>query len=196
MKRVYSFIVLMLPIYVQAVSIEVDGSAFFPTHNITREIYGAVWPDVAITVDHLQPFDAIEQLSFFVAADFLFKHGRSLCFKQETYIRLIPLTFGLKWIQTINDRVEVYAGLAPKYYWMHIKNESAYVPCSSNQNGCGGYVTVGTFIYPTQHFMIDWFLSYSYMNFKAPCSTQNPLVIGFRTDVSGINFGVGFGWNF
>lgn len=146
----------------------------------------------------MQPFKRVPQLSFFGGVDYLFAKGHSftcnLICQQDTHIRLVPLTAGLKWIQTINDRVEVYVGAAPKYYFMHIHNETSFVPCFSSQNGCGGYATTGAFFYPTEHFMMNIFLSYSYMNFAAPCST--PEFIGFRTNVSGLNLGLGMGWDF
>lgn len=198
MKKIIGFIVLLLPFCADAVSVEADLSAFFPTTSVIQEIYGNVWPDVAVAIDHIQPFEKVPELSFFGSVDYLFKHGQSiacnLACHQDTRIRLIPLTFGLKWIHTFNDRVEVYVGAAPKYYFMHIHNDSAFVPCSSSKNGCGGYATAGTFLYPTEHFMMNIFLSYSYMNFSAPCSTAT--LVGFRTNVSGVNLGLGMGWNF
>ena len=77
---------------------------------------------------------------------------------------------------------------------MHIKNYSDYVPCLSNQHGCGALATTGFFIYPQEHFMVNVFFSYSYMKFKAPCSKL--AYTGFSTNVSGLNLGLGLGWDF
>jgi outer membrane protein len=126
--------------------------------------------------------------------NYIFKHGKSLNCKQDTHIRLVPLTIGLKWIEDVNDRIEVYGGVAPKYYFMHIKNESSFVPDSSKKHGCGAYITAGAFFYPVGSLMINLFVSYSYMNFSAPCCT--PDFTAFSTNVSGIDIGAGLGCDF
>ena len=178
----------------QAVSVEATVNTFFPINETIQGIYGDVWPDVALIVDHIQPFDRVPQLSFFGQIDYLFKDGFSLDFHEATTIQLVPITFGVKWIEPFRDDVEIYFGVAPKYYFMHTTNDSTYVPSSSSENGCGVLANIGTFIYPTEHFMIDVFFSYSYMNFAAPAST--PGVVGFATNVSGFTLGVGLGYAF
>ena len=197
MRKILSCIALVtlfLPVFIDAVSVEFSANTFFPINETIQDIYGNVWPDVALIIDHIQPFDRVPQLSFFGQIDYLFKDGFSLDFHQATTIQLVPITFGVKWIEPFRDDVELYFGIAPKYYFMYTTNDSTYVPSSSNENGCGILANIGTFIYPTEHFMIDVFLSYSYMNFAAPASTSQ--VSGFETNVSGFNLGVGLGYDF
>lgn len=198
MKKIIALYLLAFPFCADAVSLEADISAFFPLDSVIQGIYGNLLPDVGIAIDHMQPFERAPELSFFGQVDYIFGKGRSigcnLACHQNTHIRLIPLTAGLKWIRTINDRVEVYVGAAPKYYFMHIHNDTSFVPCTSNEHGCGGYGVAGAFFYPVEHFMMNIFLSYSYIKFHAPCST--PAFIGFSTNVAGFNFGFGMGWNF
>ena len=194
MKKIVSLIALAFYAYAGAVSTEVSLGAFFPTNSTVGGIYGSVWPEFAVTVDHIQPFQTVPQISFFGEVEYLFSDGNSLVFKQATAITLVPIAAGLKWIQPLSNHVEVYVGLAPKYYFMHISNSSDFVPASSHQSGCGVYATAGTFLYPTEHCMIDIFLNYSYMNFKAPASTLT--YTGFGTNVSGFNLGAGIGWEF
>ena len=187
-------LILILPTYFHAVSFEASVNTFFPTNEIMKNMYGEAWPDFALIVDHIQPFDSVPQLSFFGQVDYLFKDGFSLNFHQATTIQLIPITLGIKWIQPIRDDVEIYFGVAPKYYFMHMTNDSTFIPPASSQNGCGFFANLGGFIYPTEHFMIDIFCSYSYMNFAAPESV--PGVTSFSTNVSGFNLGVGLGYDF
>lgn len=195
MKKLLSLIALaFLPLYASAISIEADVSAFFPINSTIKKIYGGIWPDFAFTIDHIQPFRALKQLSFFGQIDYIFNKGHSLAFNQNTHIRLIPITVGLKWIQPLNNKTEIYLGVAPKYYFMHIKNNSSFVPRTSNRNDCGFSISIGSFIYPIKHLMINVFFSYSYIRFSAPSSTT--AYRGFSTNLSGFNLGTGLGWKF
>ncbi len=197
MRKVVFSALLGLPALLQAVSIEGDVSVFFPLSSHLRNIYGKVWPNFGITVDHVQPFpEKVSSLSIFGQVNYLFSSGRSRGGHQSTDIQLVPLTLGLKWIEKVSDSVEVYLGAAPRYYFMHIKNHSSYVPRTDNDNGCGFYATTGSFFYPTEHFMIDLFFSYSWMKFSAPSSSSSPAYIGLDTNVSGFDLGAGFGWKF
>lgn len=185
---------LMFPCYMRGISVEADVSTFFPTDETMQRIYGKVWPSIALVFDHMIPFKSIPQLSFFGQIDWLGSKGCSLIFHQRTHIECAPLTAGFKWIQTINQVAEWYFGLAPKYYFMRIKNYSRYVPSLSHQHGCGGFITTGFFLYPIEHCLVNLFLNYSYMKFDAPCSTD--AYTGFCTKVSGFNLGGGVGWKF
>jgi hypothetical protein len=177
------------------VSIEADASAFFPTNHTVRNVYGNVWQNYGITFDHIQPFSGTFQpISFFGQVNYLFSHGCSEGGNQPTHIQLVPITFGLKWIQNIHNNVELYMGIAPRYYFMAIDNNSSYVPNHQNNNGCGAYITAGSFFYPIKNCMINLFLDYSYMKFKAPCSTS--YYESFSTNVSGFSLGGGIGWHF
>lgn len=194
MKKLCGLIVFLVPFWTNAISIETSISGFFPTNRTLQKIYGHAWPDVALRADYIQPFCVVPQLSFFGQVDYLFQKGHALVTREDTRIQLIPLTVGIKWIQRVNNYVEVYAGAAPKYYFMRIGNDSDFVPRKSHKNGCGGYATIGIFLFPEEQFIVDLFCSYSYMNFKAPASTL--AYTGFRTDVSGFNVGVALGWDF
>ncbi len=196
MKKIIILLILCLHHHAHGtVSFEYDASAFFPTNQTVRTIYGKVWQNYGITFDHIQPFKKRwHPLSFFGKVNFLFSHGRSENGSQSTNIKLIPLTFGLQWIHKIYPHIEVYGAIAPRYYVMKTTNTSLYVPHTSHTHGCGAYVSVGSFFYPVDDLMINIFFDYSYKKFKAPTSTS--LYQGFATNVSGLNLGGGIGWQF
>jgi hypothetical protein len=180
---------------IKGISVEADAAAFFPTNHTVRQIFGSVWQNYGLAFDHIHPFTKIlKPLSFFGQVNYLFSHGHSEGGNQKTHIQLIPLTFGLKWIQEVHEKIDFYVGAAPRYYFMKIDNNSSYVPQHKNSNGCGAYVTVGSFFHPVCNLMINLFLDYSFMKFKAPSSTS--LYTGFSTNVSGLSLGGGIGWIF
>ncbi len=89
------------------VSIEGEVGTFFPISGNLRSIYGVVWPNFGITVDHLQPFsNPIKPLAFFGQANYIFARGDSQNGNQSTSIQLVPITFGLKWIQKVHDQID------------------------------------------------------------------------------------------
>lgn len=195
MKKLCIILMLFSCNVAKAISIEGDASAFFPTNHTVRKIFGTVWQNYGITFDHMQPFtNKWHPLSFFGQFNYLFSKGYSIAGHQRTHIQLIPITFGLKWIQSVHPNIEVYAGAAPRYYFMRIKNDTSYVPRHTNTSNCGAYFTIGSFFYPVCDCMINLFVDYSYIKFKAPSST--PLYTGFSTNVSGVSLGGGIGWNF
>ncbi len=196
MKKLVLILAFFLPCYLRGiVSIEVDASAYFPTNNTIRKIYGNVWSDFGVTIDHIYPFHKqIPNLAIFAQVDYLHSNGTSLGGNQSTKIQVIPITLGLKWIHKFQKNIECYFGVAPKYFFMKIKNNTLLVPQKTNDNGCGGYFSAGAFFYPISNLMIDLFFTYSYIKFKAPSST--PLYQGFVTNISGFNLGGGIGWKF
>ena len=194
MKKLIIAFALLISYQIRSVSIEFIGSLFLPTNQIMQDVYGMGWPDFAINIDHIQPFSQVEQISFFVQADYIFKEGYSLNFYENTKIQLAPVTFGVKWIQDVQDYVQLYIGAAPRYYFMHVSNDSAYVPAIIKQNGWGAYATLGAFFHPTKHCQIDFSCNYAYKKFPAPQEVEN--VTSFASNVSGFSLAVGLGVDF
>ena len=196
----FRFIILLLSaINLQSslcakISVEADASAFFPISSIPQQIYGHTWTDVAITFDHINFIPWAPCVNLFAMVNYIFASGLSQNGNEPTHIDLVPITLGIKWIAKVHEHIECYLGAAPRYYFMHIKNNSPYVPQTSNENGCGGFFTSGAFFYPQNHFMINVFFNFSYINLGAPASVLG--VQSYSTNVSGFDLGVGIGWNF
>lgn len=191
-RKAILLIMLSLPSSLRAVSIEANVSAFFPTNAHIQNIYGNVWPDFAIKFDHIT--NKTPSLAIFGQIDYLFSKGMLEGGFDRTNIELIPVTFGFKWIHKIEEVVEFYIGVAPKYYYMNAHNDSPYIPHSTTSNGCGIYFTTGGFFYPVKGLVVDFFFSYSYITFKPP--TPSDTLIGFRSNLSGFNLGLGIGYKF
>lgn len=184
---------LNLSLYAK-VSVEADVSVFFPISSNLRTIYGAAWPDLALSLDHISLIRKFPSINLFAIVNYQFASGHSEHGDESTHINLVPITLGLKWVKKIHKRVEWYFGAAPKYYFMHITNNSPYVPRVTHQNGCGAFVTTGTFLYPKNHLVLDFFLNFSYMKFGAPHQPSN--AVSFSTNVAGLDLGAGVGWDF
>lgn len=195
MKKMLLSLLMISCFPASAVSVEGDASVFFPTDNVMQKVYGTLWQNYGIMVSHLQPlWGGAQPLSFFGQVNYIFSRGYSEGGDERTRIQLVPLTFGLQWIQPVTDGIELFVGAAPRYYFMKIENDSPYVPCTVKDKGCGFYCSFGSFIVPREHFMITLFVDYSYMKFKAPAAQTG--LVSFATPVSGFSLGGGLGWNF
>lgn len=184
-----------MPTGLSAITTLFEAGAFLPVNQTLIEIYGQAWQDYGFVIDQIQPFkNKLEPLSFFGKFNYLAKHGYSLNDLQPTKIQLMPLTFGLKWLTPIHEKVTSYVGIAPRYYFMKISNDSTYVPQHTKSNHCGAYFTIGAFFYPKNNLVIELLADYSYIKFAAPPAGQN--YFGFATNASGVGLSTGIGYQF
>lgn len=194
MNKILFLNLMFLNTVTYSVSPFLNVNTFLPTSSVIQEIYGQAWPSVYLSVDHIQPFSEIKQLDIFGQIGWIGKNGYSLNFNESTNIRLLPLAFGLKWLERVSDYAEIYIGLAPQYWWLKIKNDSNFVPQLYSTGGWGGEFVLGSFIELVYDLNLHLFANYSHKKFSAPPSTNT--YIGFDINISGFWLGGGFGWKF
>ncbi len=177
--------------------IEFSGGIFSPTNCIPKNIYGSAWGSFQfkLSVSLIQNSDLWKRLYAFAAINYTTKGGRSTNGNQKTRIRLIPISFGLRFIQpasAINNRLSVYAGLGIQAIIERVNNDSAFVDRKAHKSGVGGIAELGFYFHPCQKGLIILGLDYSFTRLGCykPC-TEN--VIGFSSKTSGIGFHVGLG---
>jgi|GEM_PF-5124314 len=173
--------------------ISVNGSAFFPTKKITQKIYGPVWPCISIAAQHIF-LQCWQPLSLFTQIDFLWKHGCSCAYNQATAINMLPITVGVQWTHIFSDTSLLSFSVGPRYYYMKVKNYTSFVSAFTHRNGCGIYFAAQYFYNLCWGGVLTASASYSYMKFKARCSTERSTA--FDTHISGINLGIGIGYNY
>ncbi len=133
-------------------------------------------------------------LHLYGSVEYLQRHGRSIHGHQKTSIWEVPLSFGVKPVIRINNWAQYYITLGPRYFFVHVHNDSHYVSENISQNGLGGFVGTGFNFEPIHHLLIDLFGEYSYKRMHFSSSVANSH--GHTVQVGGFTFGGGIGYAF
>lgn len=137
-------------------------------------------------------------VNLWLGADYFSKKGHSSVSHEGTRICIVPLTLGAKcFFPPIGACVPVtfYAGGGMKYYWLKTHNSSEYVKQTIKKQGMGGVVEVGALAPIDGHWLVDFFVSYSFKSFGAPKS-DNPAIVSTGVNIGGVNVGAGIGYGF
>lgn len=177
--------------------LEFKGAYFLPTNSCFKDIYGngsAMYgPELTVQLCEDKNWYA------FASIDYFQKKGKSLGLCNFTKVKLIPLTFGMKYfLPTCRDRVSFYTGLALVAENVRTNNCSQFVEQDQSTWGIGGIVKVGTYCYLPHNFLIDMFIDYSFVKAGSGlCKYQDSFVVQpLKANVSGALFGVGLGYSF
>ena len=128
------------------------------------------------------------------SVEYLEKSGRSEGGHQKTFLWEVPLSLGLRSVLLFKDNMSFYLTLGPRYFFVHVHNQSSFVPKHLHESGCGGFINTGFLYTLCEHFTFDIFGEYSYkrMSFHSKkAGTQ-----GHTVQVGGLVFGGGLGYSF
>jgi hypothetical protein len=177
--------------------LEFKGSYFLSTHSVFKDIYGkggALYgPELTVQLCNDKNWYA------FASFDYLQKKGYSLGFCDKTRVRLIPLTFGLKYfVPVAEENVDFYAGLGFVSENVRTKNCSEFVTAKTSQWGFGGIAKFGAYYRLPQNFVLDFFIDYNFVKVgSSDCDCQgSPIVESVKANVGGAIFGTGIGYRF
>ena len=195
-KSLFILFLLFLPWQLRAFSIQGDVSAFRPTSKILREIYGNFWVDYKLEMEGqvAQCHWFWKKVSVFGDISYLGKHGKSIGGHNKTWIRIIPVSLGVKWTEKMTDRSRFYVGAGPRYFFLHIHDHLKGVKQKINKNGLGALIITGFNVDLWKGLYLDLFASYSFKHFSKPSTPKN--VQGHSLQVGGLDVGAGLGWAF
>jgi len=174
-----------------------DSGIFIPTDQALKEIFGTVWGALQckFSVSIVQQSDFWNRLSFFTAINYTTKGGQSKIGNQETRIHLVPVSFGLRFVQPLSDlknRMSLYAGIGMQASIARANNKSQFVDSKAHKSGGGGIAELGIYFHPCQRGVVTVGADYSYakLGFYKP-STQNTVGIARKTSGFGLRVGLG-----
>jgi opacity protein-like surface antigen len=170
--------------------IEAKAGYFFFTESTLRNVYDHAGIDVQLSYTYA----VWENLQIYGSAEYAYKAGRSLNGEQKTYFQSWPLSLGLQYRFSFSSIYQPYVTLGPRYFFVHIKNDSSYVNRHLHNNGLGGFVNAGCLVQLNSNFAFDVFGEYSYKRLHFHSSPPN--VQGHTTQVGGLVFGGGLGYKF
>lgn len=173
-----------------ATILEARFGYFYPTSSVLRRIFDNGGIDYQLYVSG----PVYKGLNVWAAIDYFAKSGRSIGGEQKTDIRIIPLSLGLKYISNFKV-VNPYIALAPRYFFVHVRNHSSSVDRTNSSNGLGGVVEAGVLFNVNKRLVIDLFADYSYMKMHFSHSKIEN-VKTHTLQVGGLCTGLGLGYNF
>ncbi len=187
---------LFMPLEIFAFSFQGDVFYFRPTSSTIRSIYGEAWVGGKINLEsHISKSRwYLERLHIFGDVSYLDDTGGTTAGNFSTQMRIVPISLGLKWCQPVASWAKIYVGAAPRYFFLHIKDELSVVTQTINKNGIGGMVILGSTLSRCNCYFVDLFLSYSFKEFSKPATPAG--VTGTSLEVGGLNIGGGLGYQF
>lgn len=178
--------------YQPHVLLKFNAACFIPSDPRFNHIYGAngIY-GLELTMQAWKNLYAYQSTNFYYTGG----HSFGADMDSATNILLIPLSAGLKYAYPVSI-VELWFGGGLLTTYMHIDDESAFVsPSIVNRWGIGGIIKGGILIHATQHFFVDIFADYSFMNISYNNSDHGALVT-HTAHLSGASVGGSFGWSF
>lgn len=170
--------------------IEFKTGYFFFSNAKMRDVYDKGGLDLQISGS----YPIWKWLQIYGSVEFITRNGRSLNDHQKTRIWEYPLSLGLKPVIEIDEKVQYYFTIGPRYFFVHVHNNSPFIDREMNANGIGGFVGTGFNFFPIPHLLIDVFGEYSYGRLHFHTSKKN--THGRTTQVGGFAFGAGIGYAF
>ena len=171
-------------------TIEFKTGYFFFSESKMRKVYNKGGLDLQIAGS----YPVWRWLQIYGSVEYIERHGQSLNDHQKTRIWEYPISLGLKSVAKICEKTQYYFTIAPRYFFVHVHNNSPFMDRKMNQNGIGGFVGTGFNFLPTPHLLIDVFGEYSYC--KLHFHTHKSNTTGRAVQVGGFAFGAGLGYAF
>lgn len=153
------------------------GSYFNPSEQAFREIYGS-----GIMFGGELAFKIWNSLDIWLDGNYLKRTGELTYTQEETKLRIIPVTFGLRYRFT-SGVTNLYLGLGACYFMFHESNIIGDV----DKGGIGFKGKMGSFFSITRNLFFGLSVSYSY-------GKMTPAY--FTINVGGIEAEAGIGFEF
>jgi hypothetical protein len=162
-------------------SIDAKVGYFFFADSKMNDIYKKGGLDLQLSGS----FPLWKWLQLYASVEYFQRHGHSHD-HHKTNIWEVPATVGLKALIKASPSSYYYITLAPRYFYVHVHNDSPLAKRDLHKNGVGGFVGTGFTVMPYNNFLFDFFGEYSYEKASIPSSKQ----------VGGFVFGIGLGYIF
>lgn len=170
-------------------TLELRVADFYPLNGTMRRIYDCGIPFYQVEASYSQS----GPVSAWLNAGYLGKRGRSIGEEDRTYLRLVPIGFGLKYSFYLPYCWQGYVGAGPAYSFLTIHDHSDFNH-HIRREALGAMAKLGFTYEFWKCAFLDIFVDYYYTEFKFSgnrnCIRRNDL------DASALIFGAGLGWNF
>ncbi len=174
--------------------VEAKAGYFFFTDSKLRKVYDRGGLDLQLSASYpIWDLTCNWTLNAYGAVEYFHRTGKSLNAHQKTSIWSLPVNLGLKPIYTVNEELQYYFAIGPRYFYIHQHNTSPFVPKNRSRNGLGLFLNSGFNYFFCNQFLLDLFAEYSYakVHFHSTSHTYTR-----STQVGGLTFGGALGYEF
>lgn len=174
---------------------EIRGAGVYSSSSRYRKIYSDWSPEVQVEVAKSVWG---ENLYGWFNVAYLWDNGHSTPFHNKTNIRMIPLTFGLKYLIPITCDFSAYIGGGAAYSFLRIHDHSDYVKQHISRQNWGGVIKSGIRYNICECFFLDGFVDYLFQHFSREHNhgSSSRFVETKGADLSGLRVGAGIGVHF
>lgn len=169
--------------------IEAKAGYFFFTDSHTSDIYNRGGVDFQVS----GRYPLYQCFHLYGSIEYLEKSGTSLNIHEKTSLWATPLSLGVQALFPMQANIDYYVTLGPRYFFVHVRNGSSFVPNSAKAKGLGGFVNTGLLWTFCERFTLGIFGEYSYKRLGFPSSS---LALGRSMQVGGMTFGGEIGYRF
>ena len=197
MKKFAFLLILFLPAFLKSeccITPEFKASYYRFNSSVLRDIYGSGGALIQGEINYKI------WCNYYLFADvgYLKKSGKSLGCHEDTCIRIVPISGGMKYRFCFNECLDFYLGAGLRYFNVNIHNDSDFVRRHVCANGVGGVFSGGLYYKFCNCLVFNPFIEYSCKcygfnesNKDCACNIRR-----HDLDVSGFSFGAGIGYCF
>ncbi len=185
--------------WTQDISLNARVAYFHPNSDKVRKIYSEGWPEYQLELSK----GFCQNWQAWAGVAWSSKKGRSLGLHDETRLRLLPISLGVKYLWCVYPDTKFYLGAGVCYSMLHIKDHSPFVHEKVSKNAFGGIVQSGLYYDINCMFFVNVFFDYYFQRFdfsnrhhSGSGSGSSSFVERHNADLSGYKTGAGIGVNF
>lgn len=171
-------------------SFEVRAGYFVFTDHKMRKVFNQGGLDLQAALS----LPIYRWLQLYIAGERVEKKGRSTNCHRRTHFWDYTASLGLKGVACLSPGAQWYLTVGPRYFYVHVHNNSPFVDRKVNHSGVGGFAGTGFNFFPVKNFFIDVFGEYSYGRLKFHAHKNH--VYGEDRMVGGFAVGGGLGFAF
>ena len=165
------------------------GYFFFANHTLRKIYHGGFEIQGSVTTP------LCGMIALYGSLGYIHVKGRSLGGHQKTINFQVPLDLGVRAIFELNDCVDSYLTVGPRYFYFHQHNDSTFVNRNIRRNGFGFFINGGCNFIQNDCFLVGIFGEYGFE--QKSFRSRIPNVYGRRDlQIGGFTFGASVGFEF
>lgn len=175
--------------------LEIKAGYFLFSDSKMRKVYDRGGLDIQLCASYpLWNLSSGWGLNAYGAVEYFQRSGKSINGGQKTSLWSVPVNIGIRPVYAINNNMQYYFTVGPRFFSIHQHNHSSYVYKNRSKNHLGFFVNTGFNYVLRDHFIFDLFGEYSYGEIHF--HRGNSRVYTRNTQIGGFTFGGGLGCEF
>ncbi|HSX26431.1 MAG TPA: hypothetical protein VLE89_05425 [Chlamydiales bacterium] len=179
---------MAFPLLASPFSLQFRGGYFYPAAELIQDVYDTGGGDYETEI----AAKLHRNLSGWMNFNYFFRKGHTIGFDRGTFIRIFPLSLGLKYKFLVTDVIDFYIGVGPTYTWVRIHDDVSH---RIIWRQAGGIVGKTGFLYylPHPRLFFDIYFDYYYTHISQITFALRPIIKNEGVNIGGLRGGAGLG---